>query len=252
MLTKVDLALISPGTNSISGDILKVNEGLISPQADQTAGEAIYPVKGSYDASSGVAFIHLSNQDVVRIQGLPTTQTIGEGPRGRDGLRGKPGQDGKNGKDGKDGLRGCAGPKGDRGRRGPIGPIGPTGATGATGNIGPTGATGSTGPKGLDGQEPIYVAGSLGSYEYTVRYGRITQWGTYKAGSTDQSIDIPFPIAFNRECTTVQITFHDAKSDQAREYEPQWDTEGFILEMPVGTPIPLDEPWEFSWSAYGD
>jgi len=252
MQTKIPIELLVASASAETGDVLKILGTEVTAQSEMSDDLAVSLEGGDFDASSGTLLLRLNNSNIIRISGLPTEQTIGVGPSGKQGLRGKQGINGKDGKDGKRGASGCDGRKGDRGRRGQIGPVGPTGAIGPTGSIGPTGATGATGPRGLDGQEPVYVTGTEGSYEYTIKHGRIMQWGTYRGGSIDQAIDMPFPIAFNRECTTVIVTFINAATEQASLYELTWDSEGFLLEMPTNFPIPLNDAWEFTWSAYGD
>lgn len=252
MQTKIPIALLSPSSSAETGDVLKVLGSEVTAQSEMSDDLAVSLEGGDFDPSSGTLILRLNNSNLIRISGLPTEQTIGVGPSGKQGLRGKQGINGKDGKDGKRGLSGCDGRKGDRGRRGQIGPVGPTGPRGSTGALGPTGATGNTGPRGSDGQEPVLITGSDGSYEYTIKHGRLMQWGTYRGGSVDQAIDIPFPLAFTRECTTVLITFIKGGIEQASLYELSWDTEGFLLEMPVNFPIPLNDAWEFTWSAYGD
>ena len=111
----------------------------------------IYPVSGSFDDLTGTFTLFLSNGDELKVSGMPTTGSMGEGRRGLPGADGRDGRDGKDGKDGKDGLNGACGVQGLEGKIGPIGLPGDKGDPGQQGQQGQQGLPGQQGIQGLPG-----------------------------------------------------------------------------------------------------
>jgi len=253
MLTKPKISMIAPSQNSADNDVVKTAGGkLKSEQNVVPIGDAAVK-SGRYDTTTGTLMITLGDDSTLVVEGFPTDQSIGTGPKGDRGAVGKGGRPGKNGKDGLDGPQGCPGSKGDKGEIGPTGPEGPMGITGEQGIQGIQGQQGDRGPKGEPGQEPIYVYSEAGSEERTVQYGRVMLWGHYQSDGSVNTADVRYPQATTRLTQTVVAFFANPQSVQAQNYEIEAQTkEGFALRVPSSFALPLDDDWDFQWIALGD
>lgn len=253
MLTKPKISMIMPNDGSDTGDVVTTEgNNLVNKKNVVPVGDAAVK-DGRFDTTTGTLFLTLGDDSTLVIDGLPTEQTIGTGPKGDRGMPGKEGRPGRNGKDGRDGEQGCPGPKGDKGEIGPTGPEGPQGEKGDTGAQGLQGPQGETGPKGEPGQEPVYVYGANASYEYTIQHGRVMAWGHYQSDGSTNVADVRYPQATTRLTQTIVCFFANPQSVQAQNYEIEAQTnEGFALRVPDTFSLPLADDWDFQWIALGD
>ena len=245
--------MIAPSQNSTDNDVVKTSNGrLQSEQNVVPIGDAAVK-DGRYDTTTGTLMITLGDDSTLVVEGFPTEQSIGTGPKGDRGGAGKEGRPGKNGKDGSEGPQGCPGAKGDKGEIGPTGPEGPIGLTGEQGIQGIQGPQGDQGPKGEPGQEPVYIYSEAGSEERTIQYGRVMLWGHFQADGSSNTADVRYPQATTRLTQTIVCFFANPQSIQAQNYEIEAQTkEGFALRVPDSFALPLADEWDFQWIALGD
>lgn len=273
MITKIEPAMISTGSQPVGAIAQVTSEGLLSiTEPSATVGDAPNGMTAAFDRSTGILSLSFANGSSVNVKGFPTIDDIKSGATGKQGIRGLTGRAGTNGRDGKDGEKGCAGRKGDRGRQGATGPTGPVGNTGPTGSTGPEGNTGPTGPRGKDSLTDRYTAiplidplsgeafinAYIGSIE-DQNASHITNMGRAVFDKTRDTVQVSFNTPFKNRCVSLSITFLDQTTNQAKTYkiydtnlsDGSWENflkGGFVLKS-LGENL---KDWDFFYTAIGD
>lgn len=147
-LTRTPLSMLDAKGTSKSDVVYDGKEVVVENDSNNVSGD---PVSGFFDDVTGTLVLNLENGTQIKISGLPTVNSLGQGAVGPTGPRGENGTNGANGTNGEKGSTGCQGPPGTPGKQGAVGP------TGAAGEIGPRGETGPTGPRGDDGIVQVFI-----------------------------------------------------------------------------------------------
>lgn len=230
-LTKINTSMIdggNAGTGLVVGKQTKDTVGFINP-LEITKIPNTQDMQ--FDPVTGTLTVVWPDGSMTVVPGLPTSDQLKSGREGKQGKEGLRGLSGSDGRDGLDGADGCPGPRGPRGRQGPTGNTGPNGATGNTGPIGPTGPTGPTGSPGRDAVIDEYNAAQaldpvtgavidgawIGSNRnlntgFTQNMGRIVN------NSKGDTVQVIFNQPFINRCISVQVTFVNAASNQAKTF----------------------------------
>ncbi len=254
-LTRTPPSMIRHESSVKKGDVLLsdgIEFGAGSAESEDTLAIALDESRCHFDSQSGTLVLIQTNKAIIKISGFSELASIADhiGRRGPRGLEGKRGGNGRAGRDGKDGDQGCSGAKGDTGPQGNTGATGATGNTGATGGTGGTGATGDRGATGADAAAGTIIAADGSLVEYVRDTQRKLQGGAFQDTNDVDTITVTFPIPFDIQCTSFILTFIDAKSVQAIEYEiVEIDKGGVTIHVPR-TP-PLSDDWDFTWLAFG-
>lgn len=226
----------------------------------------------SYDGETGTLTITYPDGQSQQVGGFVRTQDLQKAMRGDPGLPGTPGTPGKDGRPGKDGSPGCNGRKGDRGRMGPTGGTGPRGSTGGTGPTGDVGPTGGPGPAGKDATKADYTVvqyvdpdteqpypQAFTGYDHDTMTGRIVNSGRVIARKLRDTINVTFQKPFQNHVLSINITFMDATTNQARtmklynnaredgSYENN-QLGGFVIKSTGVNAV----DWDFYFTAMGD